>query len=467
MKQPSAWELAADDVIAVCLVAWKEADVLRFELGLRPEHMPTPAHSAALKALYELRDEDKPAHDTLVLDKAGGALTAEWIAQRVMLYDSTRVGDVLKANALLCVQRAARRARVTAMQRALQRLTSDDADDDAVIADVMTALTAGTEAQIAHETAGEHGREFRAYMDSEPEVFTSTGIAWLDALTGGIAADGRLWWIGGAYKSRKTTLALNILLSALMTNPTLSCAMLNKEIAQRYNNAALVAMLAAAYLKSTGRYTLRQNIISADNLYRAKAGYKRWQPEYVEAVDWAIARYWQLEKRLRIYGAQAEHGGLHDLASIERVIRRDIALYGGRVFVIDYLQLFHAQGEIYERVSSLSLALQSLAARHNITLFVLAQLNEESVKGGGAGYSPGVKGGGDPAQTANYFIVTRYKQGEYENDDTKLQVEMKLSRHGIGGSGVKAALDIDPASGLLLQNGWVDKARDFADKGAQ
>jgi hypothetical protein len=295
-------------------------------------------------------------------------------------------------------------------------------------------------------------------MDAEPDKFTSTGIPWIDTLTGGIAADGRMWWIGGAYKSRKTTLALNVLLSALMTNTDVSCAMLNKEVNIRYNNAALVAMLAVGYLKASGRYVVGQNVISADNLYRAKAGYKRWQPQYVEAIDWAITRYWQLEKRIRLYDAQPEHGGLYDLASIERVIRRDIALYGGRVFFIDYLQLFHGAGEIYERVSGLSMALQSLAVRNNVTLFVLAQLNEESIKTGGTGYSPGVKGGGDPAQTANYFMVTRYKQGEYENDDTKLQVEMKLSRHGMGGSNVKTALDIDAASGLLLESNWIKKA---------
>ena len=455
MKTPSAWELAADDVIAVGLVMPGELDRARFEAGLRADHMPTPAHRAALQALYELRDENKPAHDTLVMDRAGGAVAAEWLAQRVMLFDETRIGAVLLENARMCVQQAARKTKIAVLRAAAQRLSQND-DMEIVINDVVNALLAESDTAIERETAGEHGRDFRAYMDAAPDRFISTGIPWIDALTGGIASDGRLWWIGGAYKSRKTTLAWNILLSALLTNDDISCAMLNKEINIRYNNAALVAMLAAGCLKAKGLLRDKQNVISADNLYRARAGYKRWELQYVEAVDWAIARYWQLEKRLRLYDAQPERGGLHDLASIERVIKRDIALYGGRVFFIDYLQLFHAPGEIYERVSAMSLALQSLAVRYNVTLFVLAQLNEETIRHGVSGYSPGVKGGGDPAQTANYFLITRYKQGEYENDDTKLQIEMKLSRHGIGG-GVKTALDIDAASGLLLESGWISK----------
>lgn len=456
MTQPSAWELAADDIIAVSMVTGRDLDKARFEIGLKPEHLPTLAHQAAFRAICQLRDEGGVIHDTLILDKAGSAVTVEWLAHRSMLYDYTRANETYFENARLCMRHAERNRQQEALRQALQNL-SRGGDTETIISEVITALTSGTDKGIKGETAGEHGRDFRSYMDAEPEPFTSTGIPWIDTLTGGIAADGRMWWIGGAYKSRKTTLALNILLAALMTNSSISAAMLNKEVNVRYNNAALVAMLAVGYLKATGRYTPGQNVISADNLYRARAGYKRWDAQYVEAVDWAIQCYWQLEKRMRIYDAQPEHGGLYDLASIERVIRRDIALYGGRLFFIDYLQLFHGPGEIYERVSSLSMALQSLAVRNNITLFVLAQLNEESIKSGGGGYSPGVKGGGDPAQTANYFLVTKYKQGDYADDDKVLQVKMQLSRHGLGGKDVSTALDIDPASGLLLECNWIGK----------
>ena len=198
MKTPSAWELAADDVIAVGLVMPGELDRVRFEAGLRADHMPTPAHRAALQALYELRDENKPAHDTLVMDRAGGAVAAEWLAQRVMLFDETRIGAVLLENARMCVQQAARKTKTAALRAAAQRLSQND-DMEIVINDVVNALLAESDTAIERETAGEHGRDFRAYMDAEPEKFTSTGIPWIDALTGGIAADGRLWWIGGAY----------------------------------------------------------------------------------------------------------------------------------------------------------------------------------------------------------------------------------------------------------------------------
>lgn len=451
---PHVWELAADDVLAVVYAEQNALEQAAFDSSLQPEHMPTEAHRAAYRAIIQLRTAGEPVHDTTVLEYSGGKVTLDWLLQRVSLYDPTRTGDVFLENVRLVYRHGEKHLKIQRLRRALEDLQRTS-DDEPVITELLAELTQSSKGAIKGETAGEHGRDFRAYMNQEPDKLMTTGIRWLDDLTGGITQR-RLWWIGGAYKSRKTTFALNIMLSSLLVNPLLSVAMLSKEVPAEDINAQLVAMLATAYMKDKGLYRATDTLISAENLKLARKRYRAWGEPYVEAVDWAIDTYWKLEKRFRVYDASPERGGLSDHASIKRVVSRDMGLYGGSLYFLDYLQLFDAPGNgIFERVSYLSRMLQTITLSNPITMFVLAQLNEATVQSAQDNYSPGVKGGGDPAQTANYFLTTHYKQGQFDEDDHKLPVNMRLSKHGRGGAKVRETLDIHPASGLVLDCNWI------------
>ena len=137
------------------------------------------------------------------------------------------------------------------------------------------------------------------------------------------------------------------------------------------------------------------------------------------------------------------------------MVKRDKAMYGLDVLFVDYMQLCDAPGKSeHEQTAYLAKSFQKLALREDITAVVLAQKNEDSIKNGVKSYSPGVKGGGDAAATADFMLVTSYKQDDAQNDK-QLKVKMQLSRHGVGGNDTENIFDIHPASGLFLESSWI------------
>lgn len=456
-QQLSAWEMAADDVLAVMYYDRTAYERAVWEIGLMADMWPNERYRAAYRAIADLWNEGREQlHDTLVVERAAGHVDATWLAQRAAGYD-TLVIEAFADNVEVLIREGQRARRVRATEELLRGLRSGNASHDD-IANAVYDLTADTGLRITRETAGEHGEDIEAYLNSPQDKLHPTGIEWVDTLTGGLVP-GRLWWIGGPYKSRKTSFALNILLSSVLSNGGVSAAMLSAEMPRQDVGLQMIAMLAAGYLRAAGEDIYKHTLLSAENLSRARQGYKRWPGRLPQAVAFAARRYREIEKRLRIYDRSQQGGGLSDYASIERLVKRDIAMYDANLFVLDYLQLLNAPGNsLYEKVAYLSLRLQELTVRENITMIVLAQLNEDTIRNGSS-YSPGVKGGGDPAATANYFLTTSYKTGDYEDDDTKLQVQMKLSRHSMSGGPVRTPLDIHPASGLVLDSRWIDRIK--------
>lgn len=450
---PPPWQLAADDVLAVMYHEQGAYQAAAFDMGMLINHLPTPQHKAFYYALASIYADGMKPHDTLIMDRSKGRLDVNWVNQRIALYDKTRSGATFNENVRLIIREGIKAQHAQMYLEAYKRLTETDADYAYVASETMARLTTTPHIGITGVTAGEHGEDFRAYMDGEPDHIRTSGNDWIDSLTGGLMPG--MWWIGGAYKSRKTTLALNIMLGALVCNPSLSVAFLSKEMSMRQVNAQLVAILANAYLKRSGWLKPEDGLISSTNLLNARRRYKGWKPNYVQAVDYGIDTYRQLKKRFRIYDTTPEHGGITDVASVERLINHDLSLYEGTVFMLDYLQLLSGAPNLYERTAEAAQRLQQVTKRNEISMFVLAQLNEETIKGGAGSYSPGVKGGGDPAATADFFITTHYKQGEYEDDDTKFTVQMKLSRHSRGGNNIKQTFAIHPASGLILDSTWI------------
>jgi hypothetical protein len=122
--------------------------------------------------------------------------------------------------------------------------------------------------------------------------------------------------------------------------------------------------------------------------------------------------------------------------------------------------LFNAPSDkTYEQVAYLAKKFQETTQREPITSIVLAQKNEASIQSGGNNYSAGVKGGGDPAQTADYLLSNTYKQGENQSDDTQLNIRMQLSRYGAGGANVDCDYTLHPPTGLMFDATWIGKLR--------
>lgn len=451
--KPNAWELAADDILSVMFRDAAAYQSAAFTMGLLLNHLPTRQHKAFYYALASIYNDGLQPHDTLLIDRAKGQLDVNWANLRIALYDPTRTGATFDENVRLVIRKGTAAQHAELYLDNYKRLTEADADYNFVASETIARLTSTPHVGINGVTAEEHGQDFYTYMQGEPDHIRTSGNEWLDSLTGGLVPG--VWMIGGAYKSRKTTFALNLMLGALLANRDLSVGFLSKEMLTRQVVAQMVAMLANAYMKRNGWLKTSDGLISSTNLQNARRRYKNWQPNYVKAVDYGIDTYRELRKRFRIYDSTPEHGGITDVASVERLINHDISLYKGSLFMLDYLQLLSGVPNIYERTADAAQRIQQITKRNDITMFVLAQLNEETIKTGSNGYSPGVKGGGDPAATADFFLTTHYKQGEYEDDDTLLPVQMKLSRHSRGGSNVKQAFHIHPASGLILDSLWI------------
>lgn len=456
--KPTPWQLSADEVLAVVMRDAVEYKRARFELALMVADFPPGPWQDVFRAVDSLYFEDKPIHITAIMDVCTGA-SVEWVSARWAMGSAPLGGVTLASNVAILKARARAFGQLTAMSAGMADLKAAETDDDraAVVGRIITQLSSEYTDTFADATALGAGERFEAFMLSDPEPVITTGIRWLDNNTGGIQR-GQNWWIASAYKMRKSTLMRIMALGAARSGASVTIAA--REGSQQLLNAQFVAMLAAEHLLKHGHYAgvdkhgVPLNAISASLLLRLKNRYRtQLDAHQVAAVDYGIQEFKRLGKRLRIYDASTENGALSDLASVQTVVLRDKEMYGMDVLFVDYLQLLGGnRANIYENVSYAAQQLQHMALRHNIGVVVLAQLNEESVRGNNEGHSPGVKGGGDPAAAADFLFQTGYPMdAEGKPMFDQLRITIKLARHGAYGQSEN--FPMHPASGLLLGNG--------------
>lgn len=448
-KPQTAWQMAADDVIAVCLNQNDHYERARFVMSLRELDFPPGNWRGVYRAICTLKDTGKPLHDTFIAEHVPG-LDIPWLMQRMALDDPLRRETVFTENVNLLKRRGAEYAMYEALQTSLAELRTEKTDVDSIVAKVLQVAALGNRQDSGSETAKVHIKKFKEYINAETVPAPLCGISWLDQNSGGFQS-GRGWMIGAPYKQRKTTLAINLLVGLMLRNPDLSVAFLSFEMLQKSVTASILAILAAYHYRSQGLNSSAGSYLSMDNILGAKKAYVRWPADLPQSMDWAYATYEKIEERLRIYDVSDEAGSLIDIASMRRNILRDKALYGGQFFFIDHLQEVKSPGNDYERVSAVSGEISHLTKHEDIVTITLTQLNELTVKSSSEDeHSPGAKGGGTPAEKADYFIRARY----LSNEPNFLTLKMQLSRYGAMGQSTKQQLQIHPASGLLLDNQW-------------
>jgi len=458
MQQPNNWQLRADEILAVLLKNDKAWSTVRFEHGVLPTDFPPGAWREAYRAITVLNMQQRPITLTEIHEASDSKVPLEWLSERAILYSQKLEHDVLAHN----IQQAKLYGTIAAdnqtLSYGLEKLrgvtTTEDRAD--IIGQVITSLGLELRGNVQDATAAAAGARFEQFMSEPPRRAMSTGISFLDIHSGGGMQHGEMWWIAAAYKMRKSTLMRVMALH--MAQQGHSVAIMAREGEQKLVIAQLVAMLAVQWMITEGVYNERDkygnplNVITAKMLLALRNRYKTaLDKRQVAAIDQGIKAYRALENSLRIYDSTPENGGLSDICSVQTLLMREKQMYGLDVAFIDYLQLLQSnRTTIYEATSHNAQTLQHEAQKHEIALCVLAQLNEATVKSDSTSYSPGVKGGGDPAATADYLLTTGYpKEADGETfDKNHLRIMLKLSRHG--DSGCWEDFPIHPPTGLLL-----------------
>lgn len=460
----SAYQSASDDTLATMFIMPETIDRAVYEHQLRVGFFPDARQKILFEVLCQLRRSGETIIDATVLAKAENKFTQEWLVDLIGTY-APAMGAAFDANCRLVIGYGLRLEAYRIVTLAVEQLKNPEGKTtEEIIHQTMDSLgSTHTVGGIKGVTAEENAGEFETFMGLQPPVNLSTGIPWIQEQTGGFSR-GDLWWVASAYKMRKTTLMLNLALQAATGGA--SVAFLSREMLKRQVAAQLVSMFAVGYLLEHDLYEAKNeyghmlNWISARGLIQAQVGYRRWDRRKVAAIDYGIAELAKIKKQLRIYDTSPLGGRLSDIASLQSVVRRDIALYDTQIVFIDYLQLFDAPGaSLFDKTMYGAHILQEQTKMYNLTTIAAAQKNEDAVKNGNQeSYSPGVKGGGDVAATADYLLETRYKYGDM-SDEKKLEVTMKLSRHGSGGGNVKHVFDIHPSSGLILESDYATGQR--------
>lgn len=468
---PTPWQTTADEVLAVLLQDEKAHDRARFEWQVDERHFPPGPHREVFRAVDDLRLKNRPVHPAALHDACNGKVDVAWLGGLFMLYSESLTGEVFRTNVENMQARGQAYMDIQAMTwgiEALRGAANADARQQ-VIGDVLTALGSQTHTALLPATALESGERFEALMAAAPPKTLPTGVTWIDNLTGGMQ-HGQIWWLAAPYKMRKSSLMRNLLINGVRAGASMTLAAL--EGSQSLVIAQLVAMFAAEWLLKHGHYHavdkqgLPLNAISAALLLRLRQRYKtQLDPRQVAAVEHGIREYKRLGDRLRIYDRTGANGGLGSLSSVETMIHRDVNKYALDVCFIDYMQLIGGgKSSYFENVAHISQRLQHLAGSENIALVVLAQLNEEAVRSSTESHSPGVKGGGDPAATADFLFTTKYGDRSDEEDappPDRMRITLKLARHA--SMGQWKDFTIHPSSGLLLPSEDLNESKPELD----
>jgi replicative DNA helicase len=263
----------------------------------------------------------------------------------------------------------------------------------------------------------------------------SCGIRWLDELTGGFLPSETVV-IGGAYKMRKTTLMLNMFLRSAHFAPLSVFTVGDSTRDDTYRK--LVALQMNQMMIDEQWNDL--GIVASSKTLQ----YKLTRPEYQDLRDRAEVAIDGLP--IRLYDGRDM---ISDLNETSRYLRRDVALFGTRIFAYDFAQSNRHGKDDYEKTLFMSAWAQQICGELGITGVILSQLNEATIKSGTESYSPGAKGGGALAAMSNVFLITTYAA-------PMLKIELKLARAAQMGD--KVVHQLNPPSGLILDAGRKENA---------
>lgn len=311
----------------------------------------------------------------------------------------------------------------------------DQIDDITKVADKISTKLGGilSGASRRDSAASTISNEAWQMVEKAQEPGIPTGLKWFDDQTGGLWS-GMNYWIVAPYKDGKTTVMRNCVLhSASYGYPVgVFCAEGSREMFA----LDCQAMLATQILMDGGR---RGSDLRLSGLFLRRF---YWVDGVLTNEEFnAINEARTIWDGLPIHIWDTKDG-IRNLSTLRYLVKRGRVHHGLRSFWADYSQLF-GEGNIFERQSSVALTIQDIAQSENVAFGMLAQKNEEGVKGGSASHSPNVKGGGDAPAAADFLLIPKRSI----ETDGLMELTLKLSRFAKPSMGQHW---IAPASGLII-----------------
>jgi len=373
--------------------------------------------AAVYRAMQDLAQQTVPPNPATVADVLGVELVR--IQELAIGYSAKDAREVVYLAEL--VGREGQRRLLQEALREATELAAMPTDDVAGLAFTAMQMVAGTSAELSNRrdpAVAEVGKQLDQQVAEAARsgglLGAATRLPWLNDKTGGMTP-ATVWVIAGPYKfGRKTSLARNLVIDACRAGAAVDFFALEGNRVSTY--AGLWAMLATDRL-------LKWQL--PDEAHLSDTFVMRGMRSEMQASALAEARRELEGFRLFLYD------GRDGIGTTERIavkLRRDQMLQGVSVMVVDYLQLI-GTGRLFDRLEASTHAMQRLIVEQEICGILIAQLNESTIWQMRAdqedSYSPGIKGGGDPAAAADYLFRTLISQ----NDPTDLKIELKLARH--------------------------------------
>ena len=426
-KVLKVWETLAHKILAVCLTDQAAIGEIIEEIGSDKELFPSD-QSDIWEAVTDLYfGGDLPTVES-VAAKLAGDIEPGFIKLVKMQYTEEDDENLIyNAKSLFKISQV---ARIRKLGRQLSTVTEYD---------TMVNKLGSTQREIDSVITAQNSRqrtptELMAGIDHLIEMSGSgipTGMKFFDDMTGGSWV-GMNYWIGGAYKSGKSTLMRNIALTALLTKQPV-------EIYAAESGAEVVAlqfivMLAILRMRESGIMELPN--LSAQGVLQNYAYFRQ-----NEMIAFQEAKIIFEDMPIAIYDTS---DGIRKLSNMAAKVKRAKNDRGCRLFFADHSLLFGSEikGNTYERVSEVARTVQDLAVDEKIAFWMLSQKNEDSIRNTNTA-SAGLKGGGDPAAAADYIFNPKI-DSEAGNI---LEIRLSFSRH----TRTKTeSVIVHPSSGLIL-----------------
>lgn len=446
-KTNELWETAADDVISVMIrepEAWSKA---LFDYGVAESDLPPGPYADVWRAIVALRskDTDGVTQKLSHVDIAERVDSADipWIAKRDGLYSKHTHDNFAKhCRRLRNFGTAARLLTATVSEaKEIRTAIATGAPIDETRARLASALSETDNARAIDKGASLESilDDVAVEMDTEATPGIDSGVRPVSSMLRGLSRGMFIVWVA-PYKSRKTSVALQIMISTARQKLHVIFASLDED--KRMITYKILAWFMAEWFfinklwdvadEKTG---IALNTFDGDSIAKARKNRYLWHSIQNKAYEYAMAQARAIAPYFRIYD-QTTSDNFGSPADVERAIKHDNAVYGPTfLVVVDNIQKMTPEGQEndYRLVKRVAGELDRIKTRQNVCMWALSQQNEETIKasssnGPSDGYSVGATGGGAISSNAAAVFVSRYKMPDQPRPD-QLFIQLKHARY--------------------------------------